>query len=103
MAQKILGDFQFVFPNSWKTCYFEAQTVRTGVVIKANSNGVVVVTFRNTYTFLPMVVPVVYTEGNTWSYYTSMISNMKKTGCNINIHNLESKDITVSVGYIIMG
>ena len=103
MTQKKLGNFQLIFPSTWNYCAFEGQNVTTGLVIPANTDKSVSVTFVNKYYYLPMVIPVIYTTGGKWAYYTAMISNLTKTGCTINVHNLENSQITVMVGYIIIG
>lgn len=74
-----------------------------GLVIKANSDASIAITFKNTYNNLPLVVPVVYSKSNVWGYITTMVSMLTKTGCTLNFHNFDNTDVTVCVGYIIMG
>lgn len=103
MTQKKLGNFQFHFPSTWTDCAFEGSIVNNGLVIKGNSDASIDITFRNNYTYLPLVVPVVFSTTNTWGYITAMPSMLTKTGCRLNLHNFDDANITVSVGYIILG
>ena len=77
--------------------------MNNGLVIKANSDTSISITFKNKYTYLPLVVPVVFSTTNGWGYITAMPANLTKTGCNLNLHNFDDANITVNVGYIILG
>ena len=103
LTQKKLGDFQFIFPSSWNSCAIEGATVKDGLVIKANSDASVSVTFRNKYAYLPLVVPIVYSTTGTWGYITAMPSSLTKTGCELCFHNFDDVNVIVCVGYIIVG
>lgn len=73
------------------------------MVLKENSDYEVKITFSNTYNIIPMVIPIIYSENNYWCYSTSMVSQITKTSCIINIHNLENIQVTINVGYIAFG
>ena len=103
MEEKKLGNFQLRFPSTWTTCAFEGNIVNSGLLIKGNSDTSIDITFRNKYTYLPLVVPVVSSTTNTWGYIIAMLTMLTKTSCNLNFHNYSNTDLIVSVGYIIVG
>ena len=100
---KILGDFQFVFPSDCKSLAMEWGVVNEALTIKANAYSAAVVNFKNAYTTNPLVIPIWYVETGPWPISTAVISSVTNKQCAVSVKNFEAKDYTVVVGYIAIG
>ena len=79
---------------------FEDYTVSNSINIKSGGNSAVKITFKNNFkSEIPLVIPIIYLSSFNWWYITTMVTQLTCKSCYINMHNLDSNDITVKVRY----
>lgn len=96
---------KFYFPSSWNNITIDQCWLGTKV-IKGGTDSYVQVKYSAEFTHdsrIPMCIPCIWNTGGSWGYFTYCISMSTKTGCNINIHNLDTNDITLYIGCIVVG
>ena len=79
---------------------FEDYTVSNSINIKSGGNSAVKITFKNNFkSEIHLVIQIIYSSSVNWGYITTMATQLTTKSCYINMHNLDSNDITVKVGY----